>query len=61
MEKKVLPEKVSFYTDNKLPHTQSRSIGASLTSSHGRTMLELERLTCHRKKRTDIGENYKYS
>ena len=61
VEKKALPEKASFFTDSHLPHTQSQAIGASLASSHGRSMMELERLTCHRKRRTDIGDNYKYS
>ena len=61
VEKKVLPERVSFYTDSHLPHTQSQTIGASLASSHSRSMIELERLTSHRKRRTDIGDNYKYS
>ena len=61
VEKKALPEKASFFADSLLPHTQSQAIGGSLASSHGRSMMELERLTCHRKRRTDIGDNYNYS
>lgn len=60
IEKKVLPEKMTYY-DSQLPHTQSKTIGASVATSNGKTMMELERLTCYRKKRTDIRENYKYS
>ncbi|CAI8032353.1 Uncharacterized protein C2orf50 [Geodia barretti] len=61
VEKKVLPEKVSYYTDSRLPHTQSGSVGCSLSSPHSRTMLQLERMGYHGKKRTDIHNNYQYS
>ena len=61
IEKKVLPDKISYYTESRLPHTQSQSIGSTFSSSHSRTMLELEKLTNHGKKRTDIRDNYKYS
>ena len=60
VEKKTLPEMVSYY-DSRLPHTQSQTIGASAASSTGRSMMELEGLTCHRKRRTDITDNYQYS
>ena len=61
MEKKVLPEKVSYYKDSRLPHTQSGTVGASLSSPHSKEMMQLERMTYQGKKRTDIHNNYKYS
>ena len=60
VEKKPLPEKTSFY-NTQVPHTQSKTIGASVGSSNGRTMMELERLTCYKKKKTDVGDNYQFS
>ena len=61
VEKKVLPEKVSYYRESRLPHTQAGTVGASLSSPHSRDMLQLERLTYHGKKRSDIHNNYQFS